>query len=462
VTTHARAVRRFARKLALLLACRAGVRWAAPWFFAWGAIVLAARIAGGGNERWMWAGLAGFLPLAILAAIRDLRRHVRMPGLRAAYDGINRCGGIVMAGDAADTSGWMSVTPPPATPGLCWRWQPASAALAVSLLFVLVALSLPDRVARLGMRRPLEIGSLVGELKNEVALLKEEKILEPEKARDLEQQLGRLKEQSSAADPNRTWEALDHIKESNSSLAQQAAEESLTKMTRLSQAETLASALQSARESGMAAETATQAARDLAGMLRDARLEDGLVKGQIPPDLLSNLDGLSPKEMADLIAAIELNKGQLGRTLTNLANLRLVDAKVLSQCRNAGQCRNPGALAEFLSQCTNQSESFAQLAACYGRGGVSRDEPADTPMTWKDESPDQGARFKEEALPPASQLSDSQLAGVSRSAPELDTNAVVAGPGALANAAAGGGAAHTRPVLPRYKHAVQQFFKRDD
>jgi hypothetical protein len=45
-----------------------------------------------------------------------------------------------------------------------------------------------------------------------VETLKEEKILEPEKAEDVQKQLERLQEKSSAVDPNKTWEALDHIK----------------------------------------------------------------------------------------------------------------------------------------------------------------------------------------------------------------------------------------------------------
>src|SRR5204863_5930378 len=99
-----------------------------------------------------------------------------------------------------------------------------------------------------------------------------------------EKQLERLKDQSSAVDPNKTWEALDHIKESNGDLARQAAEEALTKTTSLTGAETLANALQLASDSGVAKDTATRAAQDLASMLKAAKLEDGLLKGQIPSD----------------------------------------------------------------------------------------------------------------------------------------------------------------------------------
>ena len=51
--------------------------------------------------------------------------------------------------------------------------------------------------------------------------------------------------------------------------------------------------------------------------------------------------------------------------------------------------------------------------------------------------------------------------GVSRTAPELSGENVVAENGALANAQSSGGAANSQVVLPRHKQAVQRFFKRD-
>jgi hypothetical protein len=301
----------------------------------------------------------------------------------------------------------------------------------------------------------------VSELNAEVETLKEEKILEEEKAEDLQKQLTQLKEQSSAVDPAKTWEALDHIKESNADMARQAAEEALSKTTALTEAETLASALQQANESGMGEDRATRAAQDLAGMLKSAKLEEGLLKGDIPPELLSQLEGLKKEDLEKLLGAIQFNKNSLGKTLTNLANLKLIDAKKLSECKNAGKCPNPDALAAFLCNSTNQCDSFSMLAISYCRGGISRGR-GDAPMTWKEETSDQGAKFKEESLPAATRLSDSRFVGVSRSAPELSGDSVVAEQGALAQTASGGGSSHSQVVLPRHKQTVQRFFKREE
>jgi len=460
MSSHDQTLRSFAGKLSLLLMFRRAVQWASAWFFVWGVVVLSARIAGGAKGDWLLVGLAGFAPLALFAALFEWRRREAFTRVRAAYDGLNQCGGLVMAQETVDTSEWQSALPKPAQPVVRWRNGRSLGLLLLSVVFVVVTLSLPERLTALG-KRPLEVGKLVGELKAEVELLKEEKILDETKADELQKQLERLREDSSGLDPNKTWEALDHLKESNSELARQAAEEAITKMSSLSEAETLATALEQAAEAGMADDIATRAAQDLAGMLKAAKLEEGLLKGTLPSDLLSELKSLSKEDMEKLLDAIQANKGNLGRTVTNLANLRMIDAKMLGLCNSAGECPNPGGLAEFLSQCTNGSMSFAELAQCYGRGGVDRGR-GDAPMTWKEESDPEGAKFKEEALPPSTRLEDSHFVGVSRTAPELTADSVETGNGALAGAKAGGGSANSRVVLPRHKQAVQRFFKRDE
>jgi hypothetical protein len=82
-------------------------------------------------------------------------------------------------------------------------------------------------------------------------------------------------------------------------------------------------------------------------------------------------------------------------------------------------------------------------------------------MTWTDGASEAGAKFKAEALPAATRLSDAQLVGISRAAPELNGEAVAPDHGALANTAGSGGSAHSQTVLPEHRRAVQKFFNRD-
>jgi hypothetical protein len=82
-------------------------------------------------------------------------------------------------------------------------------------------------------------------------------------------------------------------------------------------------------------------------------------------------------------------------------------------------------------------------------------------MTWQNQSSEDNLKFKENALPPSAHLSDAQFVGVSRSAPELNGDNVVAENGARAGAQASGGSANSQVILPEHKQAVQRFFKRD-
>jgi hypothetical protein len=430
------------------------------WLFVWGVVVVASRISGVHTNEWLLRGLLGAVPMLALAVTMEWRRRPSLARVRSAYDRLNECGGVVMAQEAADMSAWLPGLRRPVAPPVRWRGARPVGLFVLSALFVLVTFLLPARMLTFNSERPLEIGQLVGELAAEVHTLKEEKILEEEKAAELEQQLDRLREQASGLDPGKTWEALDHMKESNTDLARRAAEEALSKMLSLTEAQTLASALDLAMDSGLGQETATRAAQDLAGMLKSARLEEGLMKGEIPPDLLANLDALSKEDLAKLLGAIEFNKSGMGRALTNLANLRLIDAKLLAQCTNAAVCPDPSALARFLCEGANPT-SFAELAIFYCRGGVNRG-PGNAQMTWKDESAAEGAKFKEEMLPPAHNLSDARFVGISRTAPELSGDNVTAAHGALAGAQGSGGGANAQTLLPRHKQTVQRFFKRDE
>jgi hypothetical protein len=460
-TSHARALRSFARDLQWLLALRLGVQMATVWLFAWGVVVLALRIFGAQNTFWLALGLFGVAPLGWLAAWRAKKQRAAFTTIRASYDRLNACGGVIMSEEAADMSAWLAQLPEAAVPKFRWHSGRALLLLGASALFAATTLLLPKQLTRFSSHRPLEIGQMVGQLQAEVKTLAQEKIVDEKKADDLQQQLSQLQNDSSSYDPDKTWEALDHIKQSNSDAAKAAAEEALAKTESLTEAETVARAMEQAADSGMNEATATQAAQDLASRLNTAKLEEGILKGNIPPELLSGLNGLNKEQMEKLLQALELNKNLLGTTVSNLACLKLIDPAMLAKCQSAGQGHNPGALADYLSTCTNGCDS-AMLSACLlpGKGGPGGGGP-EAPMTWTDGASEKDLKFQEHALPSASHLSDAQLIGVSKAAPELSANDVAAGHGALDNAAAGGGSAHSQVILPEQRQAVQNFFKRD-
>ncbi len=279
----------------------------------------------------------------------------------------------------------------------------------------------------------------------------------------MEKQLSQLQKDSSGYDPNKTWEALDHIKQSNADAAKQAAEEAVQKTESLTEAETLAKAMEQAAENGMEAPTASQAAQDLASLLNAAKLEEGVLNGKIPPELLQNLSGLNKEQMAQLVKALELNKNALTLTLSNLANLKLIDPAALAKCQGAGHTPDFAGLAAYLSQCQGgkcDSELLFSWLRKRCRGGPGGGGP-EAPMDWDNNTSEDNLKFQAHALPPSPRLSDAQMVGVSKAAPELTGNDVSAQHGALDKAAASGGSAHAQVILPEHRQAVREFFKRE-
>jgi hypothetical protein len=461
--SHAQALRSFARRLRWLLAARLGARLVTVWLFIWGVVVLAVRFFGAHDTVRLAMGLLGILPLAALAGWRAGRlRAACAADLRAGYDGLNACGGVIMSEEAGDVSAWLPQLPPAAVPRIRWRGGRALLLLGASALFAATTLLLPDRLASFSGRRPLDIGPLVDRLQADVNALVQERILDQQKANDLLQQLSQLQQDSSSYDPSKTWEALDHIQQSNADAARQAAEEAVAKTAALTDAETLATAMAQAAGSGMSDAAAAQAAQSLESLLNAAKLENGLLNAKIPPELLSGLNGLNKEQLQELLQALESGKLSLTTTVSNLAHLKLLDPAMLAKCRSAGQCRNAAALADYLSTCTNGCDAAA-LAECLsrGNGGPGGGGPA-APMTWTDGASEQNTRFQEHTLPQSASLAQAQLIGVSRGAPELSADRVAAGHGALAGAAAGGGSARPQIILPEHREAVQAFFKREE
>jgi hypothetical protein len=456
--SHNQALKAFARRLERLLVMRSAVQMATVWFFVWGTAVLVCKISGLHATQWLPLGIFGVAPIILLAMARAHRRQPAFTTVRANYDRLQMCGGVMMAGEMADMGEWQARLPAASVPVLHWHCARALGMLGLSLLFMATTLWLPERFARLTPRQPLEIGAIVEQLQTEVQILQQEKIVADKKADDVQKQLSQLKQDSSSVDPDKTWEALDHIKESNAEAAQQAADEAVAKTTALTQAETMDQAMEQAAEAGMSESAAGLAAQNLSALVKAANLEDGILQGQIPPALLANLNGLSKRDLENLMKALEASKSSLSATVGRLSDYRLVDPTLLSQCRNAGLGRNPSALAEYLSSCTNGCSLAECLSLC--NGGPGGGGPA-APMTWMEGTSEKDVKFKEHLLPQDSQLSDAVLVGISRGAPQLNSDSADTVKGALDKAMGSGGSARTQIILPEHRQAVQNFFNRD-
>src|SRR5476649_332884 len=119
--SHSKALQSLDRRLMRLLSLRNAVQWMTLWLFVWGVVVLAARISGAKQTEWLALGLLGIVPLAAVAVVNARKQKPAFAKIRASYDRVNQCGGVMMAEEAADMSAWQSQLPSAAAPALLWR-----------------------------------------------------------------------------------------------------------------------------------------------------------------------------------------------------------------------------------------------------------------------------------------------------------------------------------------------------
>src|SRR6202042_1239251 len=133
--------------------------------------VLASRIFGTQNTFWFTFGLFGIVPLALLAAWRAKKQRASFTKIRASYDRLNSCGGVIMSEETADMGAWLAQLPEAAAPKFRWRSRRAMLLLCVSVIFAATMLLLPERLTKFSLHRPLEIGQIVSQLQAEVKTL---------------------------------------------------------------------------------------------------------------------------------------------------------------------------------------------------------------------------------------------------------------------------------------------------
>jgi hypothetical protein len=456
---HDQSIRRFIRRLALLLAFKQSLTFVTIWFFIWGAAALVLRVASATPRKQLLWGAIGIAVSVIVAAALSRKRLPARDAVRAMLDNRNDCGGLLMAGADAELGSWR--IPEITLPRLRWRKARALGMLAASFAFVLISLLAPVRFAATGAARPMDVSREVENLSAQIEALKEAQIIEEAKADALEQKLDQLNQEASGSDPAKTWEALDHLNDAVEKAAKEAAETANAKQERLARAEALAEGLMAGADQ-LDSKTMTEAMRTLGEMMRDAVKENESLAGDLSPETLEAIKSgsLKAEHLKDISKALGRGKSALNQKLSKLSQSGSINPNALKGGAQANRRDNSG-LARFLKEnAEKMSIEEATLQWCEGKGGVDRGR-GDAAMTWTDGSSEKDARFKEKALPPSSVagLNDSQLVGLSASAPTVSSSGVAAH-GALNSAASGGGSAYTQTILPRHRGAVRRYFDR--
>lgn len=466
-----RAVRAFLRQATATLTLRHALKWSAAWLFFWGLVVLVLRAAFGADALplvWGLSALAIILAASLLAAFR------RRPSAASAYalvDRVSSCGGLVMASWETPLGAWESQVPALRTPALRWRNRRTPVLFAAACVFVAVSFAVPRWFVTVAAGNPLRVEKEVSALKDQIEALKEEKVLSPEQAAEMEERLRQTAEAATGEDPAKTWEALDHLAEVTAKAARASAEEALREAEKLSRAEALAEGLAndaSRLDSAALAEAMNELSKTVDALARESLgLQQGLSK-ELSEACKSG--SLKTGQCGELAKALAEYRAGLEASLGRLVEAKLIDAELAGRCASLQPGEGMGAgegLAAFLKDSGGENAGLSSLEQINlwldgspGRGGVTRGR-GDAPMTWKDPSSKEGTEFKEEALAPgAGNPKDSRLMGVSVGAPTVETAGGPAKSGALNEAQSGGGSANTRTVLPRHRGAVQRYFER--
>lgn len=458
---HEQSIRRFIRRLALLFALKQSIAFITIWLFVWGSIALILRVTAATPRKPLLWGAIG-IAIAVIAAIVISRRQLpSSASVRALLDDRNDCGGLLMAGEDAEIGEWRM--PEIALPRLRWQKARALALLVASAVFVVISLIAPVRFATTNAARPMDVSREVENLSAQIEALKEAEVIEEAKAEALEQKLDQLAAESSAEDPAKTWEALDHLADAVEKAAKEAAEIANARQEQLAMAEALAEGLMSGSDQ-LDPKTLSEAMQTLNEMMQGAMKENEALASDLSPETQEAIKNgsLKPAHLKDISKALSQNRSAMSQKLSKLAKAGQLGRINPASLKSAqAKRRDNSGLAQFLKEnAQKMSVEEATLQWCEGKGGVDRGR-GDAAMTWTDGSSEKDAKFKEKVLPPSmvAGLNDSQLVGLSAAAPAPDTSGVAAH-GALNSAASGGGSAHTQTILPRHKGAVKRYFER--
>ncbi len=461
---HDHSVRRLRQKIAFVLSCKYAVGLATVWAFVWGTVVLVLCAELGASRLILLWGLAG-LPVAVAIGVAvALRRLPALSTLRAMLDERSHCGGLLMADGEAEIGNWRQEMPDTSQTTVRWSGGRSWGLLAVAAVFVALAFWVPERFAGADTSNPLEVGDKVDRLAKQIQVLKEESVLEDERADALKKKLEQLRDEAKGKEPAKTLEALDHLRDMAKNAAKSASESSLQKTEELAKAETLAEGIRQALPN-MDAKLVAEGMKALAEMMEKFGKENESFE-KLAEAMKAAADGkLSPEQLAGLAELLRDCKGDIADHLARLHEVGLIDLETLKKCESCGKCQGE-ALAELLKKCEGGQSVCDMLGCCLagyypGQGGIN-EGGGPVPLTFGVESDPDGTKFTEQALPPAdlSALKDSVVAGVGKAAPKPDKPGAPSESGALRGAKTGGGSANRQIILPQHKKTVEKFFDR--
>jgi len=461
----------FVRKVHVMMIYRTVLKWSVVWLMISGVAVLVTRFTGELPINWWQWMLGSWAALACIAWYRERLRQPESKQLRAAFDRQNQAGGLVMAAAEVDTRSWEAKAGSFILPSVQWNSGRVWAGILLATVFLMTTLLVPVKYASLLSDPPLEISQQVDQLHEQIDVLESEYILPENEAEAKREELDRIAEQASGFNPSKTWEALDQLLHTNEQLAQEEAEDALSKLKAINEATLLGKALEMLPKGLKDQKAMEEGLKQMGNLMQQLAKAGALDPENLPPELkkamaeamkqLAKGEGPDAQQLKQLLEALENNQDQLKDLAKLLGQKGLIPPNLADQFKPGQGGIDPGPLAELLRQHQGDFQELLQELGgeLGGNGGINRG-PGHAPLLYGNNSSEEGSKFKEQKLGLSVPLEQAKLAGVTITAPKVTGGEAILGKGALNTAQAGGGNALSAPVLPRHRGAVQRFFQR--
>lgn len=483
------AVRSLRAALRRSLAARWAARWSCIWLPALAVTSLVLRVAADVAPLHLaW----GFAALAAIAAAAYFVAGRRLPDdrtLLAVLDSRGGLGGLLMASAEVEPGRWRGRMERVPEVGAQWSGAGRSAAVLAGCILLCAACMLAPYQGRVASAKGrLNVDEEVAQLVRQLDVLSETGALTPEKIESLKRALEDLRREASGDDPVRTWEAIDHLSQSQKQAAGEVSQAARSAVQKAARVEAVARALArlkeqaqsqkpdsetgEAGEPGESGESASQVdSKQLAEAMRElAKMADEACAANKGMELGENLakalrrGDLNAEQLRQLARAMrDGNKGQV-EAVQKLAAARLIDPKELGDCRGAceGGAGDGGGDGKGAGSMPGEDGKGGEGGLIPGMGGISRGG-GPSAMSWKHASSFEGTKFVERRLPPGqiADLRQSALSGMSAA----DATSEEASPstgGSLTDEGDAGGSGHRQKLLPQHRPTVERYFEREE
>lgn len=429
----------------------AAADWLAVYLFVFGSAVLIVKL--GMPQFWpqvLWLAV-GAAPVAIAAWLISGRRQVSRGESVALLDSRLQAGGLLMTLTEAPNDEWEQRLPqleslwkaslPQLRPVRFARQMVPAAA------FVAIACLVPPRTVEAGTELRSTAGQQAAQALDELLTeLDKAEVLDEDEKQELKEEIEKLiGETKETPLTHEKWETVDALQERMRLRLDETAAE-------VGKAQEALAALKHAADGEqltMPLESLLQLEKEMLETLQKM-IEKGAFQNA-PQSLKDELQRLMKNGQLKMPG----DPGERQELLDDLGEFLEKESDELSELRSkceGGQCKKCGEGDCKDGQCRMDGDGRP------GRGGVSRGR-GDAPLTWGDESSEEGIKFKESVLPPGTlDKPRDEVVGISVSAPDVEPAEPGRRQGSRASTAASGDETWSRSVRPRHRSVVRRYF----